>query len=465
MQTTAASTDTAVVRLEHVGKRYGVGTPILSDISLSLDPGGFCLLTGASGAGKTMLLRMIPSPSGPRGRLMLFGTRYGPARPGGTGGAAPPHRHRVSGIRRRRGVERPPTMSRCRCASPERRSARSHGTSPNCWPGSGSRSGPTAGRRHCPAASGSLSRSPRRRGRPELLIADEPTGNVDEEAALLLARMFQSINRLGTTVLIATRDIAFARHLGERRLHLDHGMLSADVARTGASGPSNVAHDDPDIRLPRSRRALPPFAGDAASLLAPWLVALMVYVASLGGIGLILVDETLRASENLLSARVTVQVPAEPRQRGSRRYWPAAPDPRRRVGASAEPVGDRRLLEPWLGSPVSLEELPVPRLIDVGLDPAAAIDCRARERSWPRSYPKSGSTITAWLDGLRAGAADPGRSRRAIGGALLLVAALRSSQPARRSRPGDRNRAVSSARRRGPADRMAVRAALADLRR
>ena len=65
-------------------------------------------------------------------------------------------------------------------------------------------------------------------GRPELLIADEPTGNVDEETALLLARIFQSMNRLGTTVLIATRDIAFARHLGERILRLENGTLSAD---------------------------------------------------------------------------------------------------------------------------------------------------------------------------------------------------------------------------------------------
>src|SRR6476619_6333856 len=52
---------------------------------------------------------------------------------------------------------------------------------------------------------------------------------------------------------------------------------------------------------------LPPFAGDAASWTAPWLVALMVYIAGLAGIGLILIDETLRASENLLSGRLTIQ--------------------------------------------------------------------------------------------------------------------------------------------------------------
>ncbi len=65
-------------------------------------------------------------------------------------------------------------------------------------------------------------------GRPELLIADEPTGNLDEETVLLLARIFRNINRVGTTVLIATRDTAFARHLGEPAFRLENGRLSAE---------------------------------------------------------------------------------------------------------------------------------------------------------------------------------------------------------------------------------------------
>ena len=62
--------------------------------------------------------------------------------------------------------------------------------------------------------------------RPELLIADEPTGNVDDDVAMLLVRVFERINRLGTTVLIATHDIAFARQFEHRHFHLDRGMLS-----------------------------------------------------------------------------------------------------------------------------------------------------------------------------------------------------------------------------------------------
>ena len=61
--------------------------------------------------------------------------------------------------------------------------------------------------------------------RPELLIADEPTGHGGDETALLLVRLFERINRLGTTVLIASDDIAFASRFAHRRFHLDRGML------------------------------------------------------------------------------------------------------------------------------------------------------------------------------------------------------------------------------------------------
>jgi len=63
-------------------------------------------------------------------------------------------------------------------------------------------------------------------GRPDLLIADEPTGNVDDDVAMLLVRVFERINRLGTTVLIATHDIAFARQFEHQRFHLEGGGLT-----------------------------------------------------------------------------------------------------------------------------------------------------------------------------------------------------------------------------------------------
>jgi cell division transport system permease protein len=130
------------------------------------------------------------------------------------------------------------------------------------------------------------------------------------------------------------------------------------------------------IRIPlRSRPRVPRLAGDSARWFAPWLVALMVYLASLAGIGLILVDETLRASENLLAGRLTVQVPAEASAARIETILAVLRQtPGIRSAHLLTPSETSRLLEPWLGSPVSLEELPVPRLIDVGFDPAVVID-------------------------------------------------------------------------------------------
>jgi cell division transport system ATP-binding protein len=62
--------------------------------------------------------------------------------------------------------------------------------------------------------------------RPDLLIADEPTGNIDDEIAMLLVRVFERINKLGTTVLIATHDIVFTRRFSHRRYHLEQGKLA-----------------------------------------------------------------------------------------------------------------------------------------------------------------------------------------------------------------------------------------------
>jgi cell division transport system permease protein len=120
---------------------------------------------------------------------------------------------------------------------------------------------------------------------------------------------------------------------------------------------------------------VPPLAGDVARGLAPWLVALMVYVASLAGIGLILLDEMLRASETVLAGRLTVQVPAEA---SAARVETVVAVLRQTPGIRSvhqlTPSETSRLLEPWLGSAVPLEELPVPQLIDAGLDPAGAVD-------------------------------------------------------------------------------------------
>ena len=229
MQTTASSADTAVVRLEHIAKRYGAGAPVLSDISLALEPGGFCLLTGGRGAGKTTLLRIISlaeRPSG--GRLMLFGSD-----------ASRLDRDARTALRRRIGlvfqdvrlVEDWSVADKValplRIAGAAEREIGRNVSELLAWLGLEKRidmpaSTLSGGERRLVAIARAVI------GRPELLIADDPAGNVDEETAHLLARIFQSMNRLGTTVLIATHDTAFAGHPGARALRLENGRLSAN---------------------------------------------------------------------------------------------------------------------------------------------------------------------------------------------------------------------------------------------
>ncbi len=216
----------AVVKLEHVGKRYDTGAQILSDVSLTLEAGAFYFLTGASGAGKTTLLKIITLAELPsRGRLTLFGAD-----------TATLERDARAALRRRIGMvfqdlwlidelsARENVALPLRIAGAPEREVHDNVAELLAWVGLAERTD---------ARTGTLSAGERRRvaiaraivRRPELLIADEPAGNGGDEIALLLVRIFERINRLGTTVLIATDDSEFAGRFEHQRFHLDQGML------------------------------------------------------------------------------------------------------------------------------------------------------------------------------------------------------------------------------------------------
>ncbi len=172
-------------------------------------------------------------------------------------------------------------------------------------------------------------------------------------------------------------------------------------------------------------RLLPP-PGDRAMCFLPWVLALMVYVAGLGGIGLIVLQGTLRAAERSLGTALTLQVPAD--TSSSRLATIMAVLHRTKGVASAhlfEAAETARLLEPWLGPAVPLDELPVPRLIDVRIDPAAPPELATLRREIGSVLPE------ARLDDHRASlAAARSAARRieivlavAIAVALLLIAA------------------------------------------
>lgn len=215
-----------IVALEGVDLGYGGGPPVLREIDLKLLRGSFHFLTGASGAGKSTLLKLIELSVRPRaGRVRLFGqdvTSLGRA-------GFPQYRRRMGVIFQDfRLLDHLDAFDNA--ALPLRLTGRAPADYAAdveemlTWVGLG---------RKAAILPPSLSGGEKQRlaiaraviGRPELILADEPTGNVDARMADRLLTLFQSMNRLGATVLIASHDEGLAEASGAGRLHLEDGRL------------------------------------------------------------------------------------------------------------------------------------------------------------------------------------------------------------------------------------------------
>ena len=212
--------------LERIGLRYGRGEEVLSDVSLDLAPGSFTFLTGQSGAGKSSLLKLSYLSLKPsRGLVHLFGQDVSALRPAD-----------MQRLRRRIGV----VLQDFRLidhlsvwenvALPLRVAGRTRAEYvPDVnellnWVGLGHRVDalpPTLSggeKQRCAIARAVIAK-------PDLLIADEPTGNVDPDIGARLLRLFAEMNRLGTTVLIATHDLGLIGEVPARTIHLSGGRL------------------------------------------------------------------------------------------------------------------------------------------------------------------------------------------------------------------------------------------------
>jgi cell division transport system permease protein len=163
---------------------------------------------------------------------------------------------------------------------------------------------------------------------------------------------------------------------------------------------------------------LPVGYGEAARFL-PWIVALMVYVAGLGGIGLIALDGTVRAAERSLATSLTLQVPADA---SNARVETVLALLRQTKGILAATVLDAketaRLLEPWLGPKVPLDQLPVPKLIDLRIDPAMPPDLAPLRQRLASVVPE------AELDDHRPGLVDQRALLRRVEGVLATAIAV-----------------------------------------
>jgi len=215
-----------VIRFDNVGLRYGSGPEILRDVTFHVLPGSFHFLTGPSGAGKTSLLRLLfMSLKASRGLIFVFGENIAdlPA----SGRAA---------LRRRIGIvfqdfrllDHLTTWENV--ALPLRVMGKKESdyaedvTDLLRWVGLGDRIHAypeilSGGEKQRAAIARAVI------GRPELLLADEPTGNVDPAIGNRLLRLFVELNRLGTSVIIATHDYALMDQLEAPRLMLNEGHL------------------------------------------------------------------------------------------------------------------------------------------------------------------------------------------------------------------------------------------------
>ena len=220
-----------MIRLQQVTMRYRRGAEALSEVSLSVEAGEFAYLTGPSGAGKTTLIKLLAAIERPtRGQVFVLGRNVGRL-----------SRRAVCRHRRNIGIVFQNNLLL------EDRSAYENVTLPLHISGFG----PREVRRRAEAALdsvgllGSARKLPRllsqgeqqRLGiaravvnRPELLIADEPTGNLDPELSHEVMELFRRMVDYGVTALVATHDLGLIESLPARRIGLSGGQIDSDTA-------------------------------------------------------------------------------------------------------------------------------------------------------------------------------------------------------------------------------------------
>ena len=215
-----------IVQFENVGLRYGIGPEVLRDVTFEIPDNSFQFLTGPSGAGKTSLLKLLFLSLKPsRGLIRVFDQD-----------AATLPKDELLKLRRRIGIvfqefrllDHLTTFENValplRVAGQEEAKYRADVKELLEWVGLGDKLNVlppilSGGEKQRAAIARALI------SQPQILLADEPTGNVDPPLAKRLLRLFQELHRSGTSVVIATHDINLMDQFDARRLILEEGRL------------------------------------------------------------------------------------------------------------------------------------------------------------------------------------------------------------------------------------------------
>lgn len=221
-----------MIRFENVGMRYGIGAEVLRDVTFELPQGSFHFMMGPSGAGKTSLLRLMYLAHRPsRGLIQMFGHDI-----------ATLPREELPFLRRRIGVvfqefrlldhltAYENVVLPLRVAGVPKDDYHTDVMELLKWVGLGER----INARPPTLSGGEKQRVAIARavvGKPDVILADEPTGNVDDEIGRRLIHLFLELNRLGTTVMIATHDKLIVDQVKAPVLYIQGGRMS--LARKG----------------------------------------------------------------------------------------------------------------------------------------------------------------------------------------------------------------------------------------
>ena len=215
-----------MIEAHHLSKAYGRGVYALRDLSLRVDKGEFVFLTGPSGAGKSTLLRLLLRQDVPtEGQLIVGGRNLATLTP-----------RQVQAYRRSLGfvfqdfkllqpktvlenVAFVPRVLGVALAQQQRRTFQVLK-----WVGLQHRMGAypmelSGGEQQRIAIARALVND------PAIILADEPTGNLDPDLSLEIMNLFREINARGTTVVVATHDRELIRRVGRKAITLDHGQM------------------------------------------------------------------------------------------------------------------------------------------------------------------------------------------------------------------------------------------------